>query len=905
MRIRLSGSVELLGEDGAVLPVRAPKRKAVLGLLALDVNQVVPVARLIAGLWGEVPPPSARAALQGHVAELRKLLGDGLELVTREPGYLLMAEPAEVDVYRFARLRAAAADGGPVLPLWREAMALGAGPVLADCADRALREEARRRVDELRLPAVEDLAERLLAAGRGGEAAEGLGEWLAAHPQRESLGALLVRCLHQDGRPDQAEEEHRRAPDAERSGEVPSPVPAAARSAAEPATRSVPDQLPRESRGFVGRSGELAQLAAAVRTSEGAPVLLVGPGGVGKSSTVLRWAVRDAEHFPDGRLHVDLRGFDGSEPLRPAAVLEAFLRALGVADPDIPEEEAERSHLFGALLADRRMLVILDNAADVDQVQPLLPGQPRCAVVITSRVTMPELVVREGARQLGLDALSPQEAVDLLRGSVGPARIAAEPAAAERLAQLCDRLPLALRIAAARLTTRPTWRVQDLVDEMADEQSRLATLSTGGSLGIAASLSGTCRALPAGARRLFQLIGLHPGRDLDSHGCAAIGGLSAADTRRRLAALVDAHLLEEPRPGRYRRHDLVSLYGRQRAEELPAEDRAAARGRLMDYYLAASEAANLALRRRIQALYPPAEAPSGGLPTFRDGAGALAWLLAEEDAVLDLITGVRPEPDDRVWQLARHVAPAYFYGGGQIQVLERIAAAGLAEARRTGSLEGETVMLADLGITLVELNRPAEAVEVLRESVTAADRLGHARQRHLNRTRLANALSVLDRLPEALALLEEQLTLGGELGDDLVVQTLNNMAQVSLQLGRPDAALDDIERAIELHRGGAAGPGSFIAHQTRVEILRELGRLDEAVEASAEVLELVRRQGVLTDESNICVFRADLLEEVGRPAEAVALWRRAIELNQSQGRSVTDLQDRLAAAEGTVGGPAV
>ncbi|MFG2845887.1 BTAD domain-containing putative transcriptional regulator [Kitasatospora sp. NPDC048296] len=590
------------------------RRRAVLALLASELNHPVPVERLLDTVWDGAPPPTARAALQGHVSALRRGLGEGLALLTRPQGYVLVGEPESVDAHRFEILTAAAeeaADTERAIGLLTEALALWDGPALTDCGSQTLTDTTGRRLDTARALAVEALAERLLTVGRGAEALTDLHAAVTADPLREPAAALLTRCLHQAGRAADARLAHERALSRlaahgrspgrllRAAGEFPDPAEAAA--TASPGGAAVPaggtaaptggGALPRLGVGLVGRAAELRQLDDATLRAEGRPVLVTGVAGVGKSSLVLHWAHAHADRFPDGRIHLNLRGFGEEEPLTPAEALAAVLGSLGIPAGEVPEDPAQAAELLRTLTEGRRLLLVLDGARSAEQVEPLLPAAPEPVVVVTSRSRLTDLVVREAAIPLPLGGLPEAEAVDLLARVAGPERIAAEPCAARRLAALCDRLPLALRVAGARLASRPAWSLNDLAEEMSDQRTGLAALATGGTLGMATALGRSVRVLPEEARRLFALSGLHPGETLDSGDAAALTGASPARARELLAELDAAHLVLEALPGLFQVDRLARLYALELAAELPCPERVAATRRLLDHVVRSAGAA--------------------------------------------------------------------------------------------------------------------------------------------------------------------------------------------------------------------------------------------------------------------------------------------------------------------------
>ncbi|MFE1171575.1 BTAD domain-containing putative transcriptional regulator [Streptomyces sp. NPDC058773] len=344
-------------------------------------------------------------------------------------------------------------------------------------------------------------------------------------------------------------------------------------------------QLPPRIADFCGRVREIVALDQKLdRFPRPDCVVLAGAGGTGKTTLAVHWAHAHTAEFPDGQLFADLRGFE-RPPMRPVTVLGMFLRALGVPEAAMPDSLTERSALYRSLLAGRRMLVLLDNAGTAEQVRPLLPATPGCLAVVTSRRRLSGLVVRDGAALVTVGPFAMEDAFQLLGNALGVARVAADRAAARELIERCDRLPLALRIATARLMAHPDWSLACWTGKLADERRRLYELSAhDADLAVEACLYLSYRALSSGAARLFRLLGLHPGRDVDVPAAAALAGREPDRTLRHLAELSDAHLVEEHAQGHFVRTELVRIYAEQlvASEEAPA-DRDLARQRLRDH----------------------------------------------------------------------------------------------------------------------------------------------------------------------------------------------------------------------------------------------------------------------------------------------------------------------------------
>jgi len=607
----------LVRQGGVTLPV-AGKQRAVLAALLLCADQTVSFDELTEVLWGSAPPPSARVAVQNHVMRLRKALGDGGRIRTQPYGYEIRVDDSELDVSRFeahlGAARAAARDG-----LWdaavgqaRAGLGLWRGEPLADVESDLLATRDVPRLAELRLQAVEVRVDADLHLGRHTELITELQRLAAAHPMRERLHGLLMLALYRDGRQAEALAAYTRArqilvdelgtePGAGLrglqqqilNGDPAVDQPVSPRGAGASPVPPVPRQLPVAVSGFTGRAAELAALTRMLEEvsaeSPGTVVIsaIGGAAGVGKTALALRWAHQVAGQFADGQLYANLRGFDRSSVPMPAAeVVRGFLDALGVPPDRMPEQPEARAGLYRSLLADRAMLIVLDNARDEEQVRPLLPASPASLVIVTSRNQLAGLAAADRARLLSLDVLSQDEAVHLLTARIGAARAAVEPAAVGQIASLCGRLPLALAVTAARAESRPGFPLAALATELGDRAGRLDALDAGdpGS-SVRAVFSWSYRQLSAEGARMFRLLGLHPGPDI-SVPAASLAAIAQADARRLLRELTRAHLAAEHVPGRYALHDLLRAYASDQARQTDSEpERAAAAGRVLDHYL--------------------------------------------------------------------------------------------------------------------------------------------------------------------------------------------------------------------------------------------------------------------------------------------------------------------------------
>jgi DNA-binding SARP family transcriptional activator/tetratricopeptide (TPR) repeat protein len=655
---------------GTLVRVGGPRQRALLALLLCHANRVVSRDQLLDELLSHQPPESAERMLRVQISRLRRILADGSDaprVLARPPGYLLRVEDGELDLQVFEQRLAAGRDAlqhgdpGRAAVLWGEAESLWRGRPLADLEFEPFARFEIQRLHALRLLAAEDRIEAELAVGRHTTLCPELEQLVAEHPLRERLRGQLMLALYRSGR--QAEalavfHDTRRVLDAELGIE---PGPALRRMheralaadpeldmsapagavflASQPVPVVVPRELPADVSAFTGRAVELAELdlrlPAPGRGTGGTPGAVVisavaGTAGVGKTALAVRWAHRVAGEFPDGQLYVNLRGYDPGQPVTAGEALAGFLRALGVAGPDIPLEEAERAARYRSVAAGKRLLVVLDNAATVAQVRPLLPGTGSVLVVVTSRDSLAGLVARDGARRLDLGLLPAADAVALLTTLIGE-RAQADPAA-KALAGLCARLPLALRVAAELAAARPGTPLAGLTAELAGQQQRLELLDAGGDphAAVASVFSWSYKHLPAYAAKMFRLLGLHPAQHWDHYAAAALADTSLAQAGQLLVVLARAHLVQPAGPGRYQMHDLLRAYAASQAGNHDTDQtRQAALTRLFDYYLAACATAMDCLspaNRHWRPDPPPAATP---LPELSEPAAAQAWLDAE------------------------------------------------------------------------------------------------------------------------------------------------------------------------------------------------------------------------------------------------------------------------------------
>jgi DNA-binding SARP family transcriptional activator len=600
-----------LGEQP--VPLSAPMPRMLLGVLLTRANTPVPVDVLVDALWVGQRDPRAAKKLQLHVHRLRRALGDPARILYENGGYTLRVLPGELDAECFeSALTESTGAGQPAraVVLLRQALELWRGDPFSDIVDLPLLRAEADRLSERRLAGLAQLYTAELACGHATVIVPELVELASRHPMREQLQGLLMTALYQAGRQADALEVYQRTRGAlvEQLGLEPGNELQRLEHAiltgdpmlATPGTPSIaPAQLPADINDFTGRETQLATVAHLARTTDRSASVLVaitGKAGVGKTALAVHAAHRLRDQYPDGQLFVNLLGTEAT-PLCATDVLARFLRSLGVDPTAIPDDAEERAALYRSRLADRRLLILLDDAACEAQLRPLLPGTSGCAVLVTSRARLAGLA---GARVVDLDVFEPDQALELLARAAGPQRMAAEPAAAQEIVRLCGFLPLAVRVAGARLGARPHWPLSRLEADLTDEDTRLDTLRLG-DLEVRASIARSYETLDVMARRAFRLLGLLEIREFAPWVTAALLDIPQAKAEELMDTLVDLHLLDvagRDASGRlrYRFHDLLRAYARELvAVAEPENCRFAALDRAFGGWLALAEEAGRTL----------------------------------------------------------------------------------------------------------------------------------------------------------------------------------------------------------------------------------------------------------------------------------------------------------------------
>ena len=932
MRFALLG--DLLVDDGnGERPISARRHRALLATLLLQANRVVAWDEAARQIWSGDPPPAARTTLHGYALRLRRALGPvaAERVATRDAGYFAEVRPGELDLDVFAELRGrgetAAREG-----LWKEsrrylsdALALWRGEPLLDVLGLADRDDVVRLWTEIRLQTLEARIAADLELGLHETVLTELSTLAGQHPLRERFTGQLMLALYRSDRQADAlaayrgvwtklDEEigvepgsalrdlHQRILERDPALHLPhthqdEPVTLT------PPVHGRPAQLPPTTADISGRTEQARALEECLVPPDGpgpdSPrlVAVTGPGGIGKTTLAVHVAHRLRRAFPDGQLFADLAGAD-ADPVAPQEIQGRFLRALGVPHDAIPAAEAERTAFYRTVLAERRLLIVLDNAAGAEQLRSLLPGSGPSAVLVTSRDALTHLPFGQ-VTALGL--LAETDARALFERIVGADRTRLEPQAVDAILEACGGLPLALRIAGARLAARPNWTLRSLADRLADTRERLGELAVGdlsvrtslsvGYEGLRAgsntAVSNTAVTLPAGLSRsigadhYFRLLGLASLPHFGPQAVAALFDMSPRQSSALLERFVDARLLDAAHRDRYRFHDLTRLFAAEAAfaEESEAE-RTAAMDRLAGWYLASAEAAANALR--------PGVAPTAIEQRTRhraqaerpaDRLEALAWF---EDERVNLVALSLRAHEFGLWQCAWRIPEAmraFFivrrYWDDWIRTYE----AGLAAARACGDGLGEARLRDGLGVAYGDVHRFAEAAEMTQSAVAAYHAVGRRDLEAAASSNLSGALARLGRFAEGIAAaraaLEIQLA-DGQL--NVAATTWSNLGMLQFHTGEHETAIESYLTALDLSRR--------TNHKyAEAAILSNLGEAYTAVNKPALAIEyclaaLPMCDALGTEHGRAMTLDnlAEALWQTGREQDAVETWEQALKI---------------------------
>ena len=958
MRFTLLGPLSVHDDEGPV-DVAGKLRRTLLAALLLDAGTPVSAGRLAALLWGPDASSGTAAALHNHLMRLRQALGDENRVRAVPPGYLIDVEPGELDLRVFTEECAAGrrklADKqwaeasryfGAALELWR-------GRPLADIP--ALADDLRiQELEETHLQALQGRIEAELNLARHHELLDELRVLTGRHPRREAFRGQLMLALYRAGQPDEAcaaYDEYEKSlldelglePGADLR-ELHEAVVRRDPSLPLPPNPDAPRQLPADTRTFTGRAAELGELVAAAGESAGTLVVsaLDGLGGIGKTALAVHAAHRVADRFRDGQLFIDLRGYSaGGAPMPAEEALAYLLRSLGVAPRAVPSGVDERAELYRTKLADSRTLIVLDNAADPEQVRPLLPGAPGCLVLITSRNRLAGL---DGARALTLDIFGAAEAVELLVKAAGPARALGDSPVLRELAELCGYVPLALRIVAARLRHAGTLSVEDLLAELRDEGARLDRL-TDGERDLTSLFETSFTHLPKPEQRALRLLGVLPGPDIDAYAAANLLGTEPDTAEGLLNSLLDRSLLIQYAEGRYGMHDLVRAYTRTLLAAEP-DEADAARNRLLDYY---QHTTWTAARHHTTAIRWRESVPGFAGPSCAPGdlASAISWLRTERAGLLAAAADSATAPARRI-DLVLGLAPLMQLDGPWPEAMALQESAERA-ARALGDPHGRADALLNLGMLLLlagpegwaerslegyefarELyrstgNRPGEASVLFRtgrvltntgdyDAALVAERaalalfleIGDRRGEALAHQAIGDTERIVGHNAEALASSRAALAIHQELGNRQAESTaLHKVGFALLELGELNEAVAMFEPALTINRefGQQVDEGAVLLGLGSVELLR--GSYGKAAEAFWRTLEIYEGLGYSIGVGMTCYDLCRLLIKTGEPLAAAEHVERARTIFSSIGYEVGAVSAtcRLGVARMAAGDP--
>jgi DNA-binding SARP family transcriptional activator/tetratricopeptide (TPR) repeat protein len=931
--------------DDEPVEITQSMQRNLLCLLALQAGTVVPRDQIVDLLWGSDPPRSCLSLVHDYVGRLRKKLeparrrwSNSSLIRSVSGGYLLDVEADELDLRQLEELATAGFEayeaGAPeaALGLLTRAMGLVRGRVLADGSERLRQHWSATAAAHQVLVTTLSAADIAIAAGQPGLALGWLRPLIDQVPLHEGVHARLILALAGNG--DQAAAlDHFAAIRGRLADELgvepttelqeaqlrvlrqdlptgrlaPShpPKPAIAEApAAPPDARApgtgrgrpvVPANLPPDVAGFTGRSGPLDRLDHLLAPKDGDGrtavriTIVTGVAGVGKSALAVRWAQQVRERFPDGQLYLNLRGYSAEPPLSPLDGLSHFLHALGLQADRIPTNLETACALYRSLMADRRMIVLLDNARSVDQVRPLLPGGPDSVVLVTSRSALTGLIARDGADCLTLTAFTPDETHALLAGLVGPTRVADGSDAVAELGRLCDHLPLALRIAAAHLIQNPNRSIDSLVRDMRDGR-RLDVLDVvdDRQTGVREIFALSYQALPDEARQLFRSLPLVPGQEVDPEQAAAIAGTTRSRAQQLLDRLAGEHLISPREHDRFTVHELLRLYAQELGKEHdPPASRAGAVGRLYQYYLQTLDAAaRLLYPHKVR--MPQPEAALGGTwraeVSFERDTDAMAWLAAERANLVTLIQDAATGGLAPVACVLADWMRGYFWLSMHRSDWITVARIALASAPAGPDRTAVAAAHLSLGDLFRRQSDNDQAVRHYARAAAAARRSDWSDGYAAALGSLGRLYRQLGHLENAARLLNRALSVdGAEQRPGSYATNLGSLGLVYRNMGRIDEGIECYRRALTMHEAANSRTGQAAVLANLGEAHHAAGDLSLALEHLTRALILQRELGDVGNEPTTLRLLAAVDRDIGRHGDALEMGTTALNLARSTG----------------------
>ncbi|GIH02652.1 SARP family transcriptional regulator [Rhizocola hellebori] len=922
MDFRLLGPLEA-ESAGMRIDIRRRQERRILGILLLEAGRVVATGQLVSLLWEQGPPRAARRAVQTYMSRLRAdMAAYGIAIQTRGDGYVIDIPLPTTDVHRFETLvrqaegltdpRARSAQLDSALNLWR-------GPLLADVIDERLRERLVPRIEEIRLHAFERRAEADLDCGRAAKVVIDLTDLVERLPTREGLVELLMRALAGAGRQSEALELYRSTRQllVQEMGIEPSAsleelhraILRAEFAAAPPESpHRIPiAQLPLAVPGFGGRDDELARLDKALALAQEHPtavtvLVLSGTAGVGKSTLAIHWAHRIRESFPDGQLFINLRGYDPqASPTAAGEAIRAFLDALGWAQQQVPLGLDAQTARYRSLLSGRRVLVVLDNARDADQVRPLLPGSPGSLVVVTSRDSLSGLAASEGAQLISLDVLTEVDARLLMINRLGQARVDAEPDAVDEIIRRCDGLPLALSLIAAQASRYEAFQLAIIAESLRGlpEERGLDAFVTGDpATDLRAVFSTSYRTLSESAAATFRLLCLHSGPDISEPAAASLAGMSRQAVRPVLAELSRAQLVTERVPGRFGVHDLLRAYALELGQAIDSKDeRQQALHRLLDHYLHTAVRAATLINPHRDPIVLSEPCSHGQSEPISDRDEAMAWLRAERVVLLSVVRAAyQMEFDIHCWQLAWALAD-FLQWSGYWPEWSEAQSAGARAADRLGHAQARGHAHRGLALSLSRLGRHGDAYEharqAMRSYVEATDDVGQAHT-HLSLVPIMERQDrhdiALKHAYQALALYERS---GHRVGQARALNAVGWRFAIRHEYAE---SLQSCEQALALLREAGDQLGQAHTLDSLGYSYRGLGEFSRAVQCYRDASQLHRGLGFRFYEAEALSQLGDTFHAAGDVNAAGEVWVDALHiLDDLRHPKADELRQRIAA----------